>query len=67
MNFVHSKSQECTKSELDLFSMPPTQVSLEKGHWIDHQTVSSVTESGPITFCRREQKIISICQKQFSW
>ena len=50
MNFVHSESQECTKSELDLFSMPPTQVSLEKGHWIDHQPVSSVTESGPITF-----------------
>ena len=50
MNFVHSKSQECTKSELDLFSMPPTQVSLEKGHWIDHQPVSSVTDSGPITF-----------------
>ena len=50
MNFVHSKSQECTKSELDLFSMPPTQVSLEKGHWIDYQPVSSVTDSGPITF-----------------
>ena len=50
MNFVHSKSQQRTKSELDLFSMPPTQVSLEKGHWIDHQPVSSVTDSGPITF-----------------
>ena len=44
MKFVHSKSQECTKSELDLFSVPPTQVSLEKGHWIDHQP------GGPITF-----------------
>ena len=50
MNFVHSKSQECTKSELDLFSVPPTQVSLEKGHWIDHQPVSSVSDGGPITF-----------------
>ena len=50
MNFVHSKSQECTKSELDLFSMPPTQVTSSKGHWIDHQPVSSVTDSGPITF-----------------
>ena len=50
MNFVHSKSQECTKSELDLFSAPPTQVSLEKGHWIDHQPVSSVSDGGPITF-----------------
>ena len=50
MNFVHSKSQECTNSELDLFSVPPTQVSLEKGHWIDHQPVSSVSDGGPITF-----------------
>jgi hypothetical protein len=53
MNFVHSKSQECTKSELDLFSVPPTQTSfrsLEKGHWIDHQPVSSVADGGSITF-----------------
>ena len=50
MNLVHSKSQECTKSELDLFSVPPTQTSLEKGHWIDHQPVSSVADGGSITF-----------------
>ena len=31
MNFVHDESEECTKAELDLFSVPPTQVSLEKG------------------------------------
>ena len=49
MNFVHSKSQECTKSELDLFSVPPTQISLEKVHWVDHQPVSSVAD-GVITF-----------------
>ncbi len=50
MNFIHSKTQECTKSELDLFSVPPTQVSLEKGHWIDHQPVSSVADGGTITY-----------------
>ncbi|XP_028393189.1 uncharacterized protein F54H12.2-like [Dendronephthya gigantea] len=50
MNLVHSKSQICTKKKLDLFDIPPTQVSLEKGHWIDHQPVSSVSDSGPITF-----------------
>ena len=50
MSFVHSKSEECTKSELNLFSVPPTQVSLEKGLWIDHRPVSSVSEGGPITF-----------------
>ncbi|XP_046863292.1 uncharacterized protein F54H12.2-like [Xenia sp. Carnegie-2017] len=50
MDFVHPKSVECTQTELDLFSVPPTQVSLEKGHWIDHQPVSNVSENGPITF-----------------
>ena len=50
MNFVHSKSQECSKSELDLFSVPPTQVSLEKGYFMDHQPVPSVSDGGPITF-----------------
>lgn len=50
MNFVHPSSQECTKNELDLFSTPPTQVSLEKGLWIDHQPVSSVADGGPITY-----------------
>ena len=50
MNFVHSKSEECTKTELDLFSVLPTQVSLQKGLWIDHQPVSSVSDGGPITF-----------------
>jgi hypothetical protein len=50
MNFVHSKSQECTKSKFDLFSVPPTQISLEKGHWVDHQPISSVAECGPVMF-----------------
>ena len=50
MNTVHPNSQECPKSELDLFAVPPTQTSLEKGHWIDHQPVSSVADGGPITF-----------------
>ena len=50
MIFVHSKSQECSKTELDLFSIPPTQTSLEKGHWVEFQPVSSVSDGGPITF-----------------
>ena len=50
MNLVHSKSQECTKSELDLFSVSPTQISLEKGHWVDHQPVSNVADGGVIMF-----------------
>ena len=50
MNFVQDKSGKCTKTELDLFSVPPMQVSLQKGLWVDHQPVSSVSDAGPITF-----------------
>ena len=50
MNFVHSKSQECIKTELDLFSVPATQTSLQKARWVDHQPVSAVSDGGPITF-----------------
>ena len=50
MDFVHSKSSACSKSELDLFQVPPTQVSLDKGHWIDYEPVSSVSDNGAITF-----------------
>ena len=50
MSFVHPNSVECTKSELDLFSVPSTQVSLERGKWVDHEPVSSVGDGGSITF-----------------
>ena len=39
------------KSEVDLFSVPPTQLSLEKGRWIDYHPLSSVTnDDSAITF-----------------
>ena len=47
---VHPKSVECAKSELDLFTVPSTQTSLEKGRWTDYQPVSSVSDNGAITF-----------------
>ena len=42
--------EECTKSELGLFSVLQTQVTKEKGHWLDHLPVSSVADGGSITF-----------------
>ena len=50
MSLVHKHSQECTKSELDLFALPPTQVSIDKGQWTEFRPVSSLTEFGPIEF-----------------
>ena len=46
----HDKSCDCVKSELDLFSIPPTQTSLVNGWWTDTYPVSSLTDGGPIEF-----------------
>ena len=50
MAFVHHESQECTKSELDLFRIPTTQTSITKGQWIEYHPISNITDSGPIEF-----------------
>ena len=51
MSYVHEKSKQCGKTETDLFTIPPTQASLEKGRWIDYHPLSSVeNDDGPITF-----------------
>ena len=51
MSYVHPYSKRCEKSEVDLFSVPPTQLSLEKGRWIDYRPISSVQNNdSPITF-----------------
>ena len=51
MSYVHPYSKRCEKSEVDLFSVPPTQLSLEKGRWIDYQPLSSVENpDSAITF-----------------
>ncbi len=51
MSYVHERSKRCGKTETDLFSIPPTQASLEKGRWIDYHPLSSVeNDDGPITF-----------------
>ena len=42
MSYVHPFSKRCDKSEVDLFRVPPTQQSLERGRWIDYAPISSV-------------------------
>ncbi|CAB4034588.1 uncharacterized transposon-derived [Paramuricea clavata] len=54
MNHVHSKSQACT---LDLISVLLTQISLEKGHWVDHQPVSSVADGDAIPFLSPDTEV----------
>ncbi|XP_053873628.1 uncharacterized protein F54H12.2-like [Malaclemys terrapin pileata] len=50
MAFVHCGSEECTKSELDLFQIAPMQTSIEKSIYIEVLPLSAVTESASIDF-----------------
>lgn len=50
MSFLHTHSSECLKSELDLFSLPPTQTSIESSQWIYYKPVTSLADDAPIEF-----------------
>lgn len=50
MSFVHSHSYECLKSELDIFSLQPTQTSIEQSSWVHYSPVSSLNDESPIQF-----------------
>jgi hypothetical protein len=50
MAFVHPQSCECTKSELDLFSVPPTQTSIESGAYVEYNPISTISQGTPIEF-----------------
>ncbi|CAB4000450.1 uncharacterized protein F54H12.2-like [Paramuricea clavata] len=47
---MHKDSCMCSKSELDLFSVPPTQVVKEKGFWEDVDPITSISSSDTIEF-----------------
>lgn len=48
---VHDESEGCNKSELDLFTVPPTQVTVEKSTFVEYYPVSTLGEdSAPIEF-----------------
>jgi hypothetical protein len=40
---MHKDSCLCSKSELDLFSVPPTQVVMEKGFWENVDPITSIS------------------------
>jgi hypothetical protein len=40
MAFIHEGSCECAKSELDLFSVPATQTSIESGTYVEYHPVA---------------------------
>ena len=50
MTIVPPQSWLCNKSELDLFTEPPTQMSVEHGCTMDYQPVSTLTDNEPFKF-----------------
>jgi len=50
MAFVHPLSGECLKSELDIFSVPLTQTSIESGSYVEYNPISTLTDGTPIEF-----------------
>jgi len=50
MSFLHTHSSEYLKSELDLFSLPLTQTSIESSQWIYYKPVTSLADDAPIEF-----------------
>lgn len=55
MSFLHSHSEACLKTELDLFSLPPTQTAIESTRWVHYKPVSSLNDESPIEFCVNSQ------------
>ena len=47
---IRQDSPACVKSELDLFVVPKTQVSIEKGQWVEYHTLANITDGGPLEF-----------------
>src|SRR6218665_376670 len=50
MAFIHPQSCECTKSELDLFVVPPTQTSIESGNYVEYNPIATISQGTPIKF-----------------
>jgi len=50
MALLHHKSAECSMAELDLFSAPMTQLSIDEKHYTEVLPLSAITEDGPIEF-----------------
>ena len=45
---VHKDSNDCSSSSLDLFLLPPTQSSFQKGKSIDYHPITSLGGGTPI-------------------
>lgn len=44
MSLIHEHSTECLRSDLDLFTIPPSQTSVESGQWVEHGPLSTISQ-----------------------
>ena len=47
---IHKDSYACSKTELDLFLVPPTQTAIEKGHFVEFHPLSNIKDGSPVEF-----------------
>lgn len=50
MALIHRESLEVLKSELELFSIPPTQASIERTRYVEFQPTTTLDRGGPVEF-----------------
>lgn len=50
MAFIHEKSQECAVSNLDIFSVPMSQTSIDSCTYSEYHPISNITDGAPIEF-----------------
>jgi hypothetical protein len=50
MSLLHAQSEQCSLSSLDLFSVPPSQTSIEGNKYIEYRPISSIVDSNTIDF-----------------
>ena len=49
-HLVHPPSCVCGKSELELFSVPPTQTAIDSSQWVEYRPITTLSDSSPIEF-----------------
>ena len=50
MAFIHDDSCECVTNNLDLFTVPPTQKSMENGKYVDYHPITTIGDGSAIEF-----------------
>ena len=47
---VSSQSLPCSTSQLDLFSVPPTSITIDKVKWLEVQLTNNISNDGPYSY-----------------